>query len=31
VSAPVLARAIEYWRQVDKSLGDRIGAALRGG
>ncbi len=24
VSEPVLARAIEYWRNVDKSLGDRV-------
>ncbi len=31
VSAAVLARAIEYWRNVDKSLGDRIGAAVKGG
>jgi catalase len=29
VSRPVLARALEYWRKVDKDLGDRIGAGLK--
>ncbi|WP_424212019.1 catalase [Streptomyces sp. BI20] len=29
VSAPVLARALAYWRQVDKALGDRVAARLR--
>jgi catalase len=28
VSAPVLARAIDYWRKVDKDLGDRIAAGM---
>ena len=26
VSAPVLARALDYWRKVDKDLGDRLAA-----
>ncbi|MFI6145130.1 catalase [Streptomyces sp. NPDC051109] len=30
VSAPVLERAVQYWRNVDKALGDRIAAAVRG-
>ncbi|MFF3647687.1 catalase [Streptomyces sp. NPDC002181] len=30
VSAPVLERAVQYWRNVDKALGDRVAAALRG-
>ncbi|WP_053690319.1 catalase [Streptomyces sp. WM6372] len=29
VSAPVLERAVQYWRNVDKALGDRIAAAVR--
>ncbi len=29
VSEPVLARAFEYWRNVDKNLGDKIEAAVR--
>jgi catalase len=31
VSAPVLARALEYWRHIDKDLGDRIARAVGGG
>ncbi|MEV6576792.1 catalase [Streptomyces sp. NPDC051582] len=30
VSAPVLERAVQYWRNVDKALGDRVAAAVRG-
>jgi catalase len=29
VSEPVLLRAFEYWRNVDKQLGDRIEAGVR--
>ena len=29
VSEPVLARAFEYWRNVDKELGDQVEAAVR--
>jgi len=29
VSEPVLARAFEYWRNVDKDLGDRIESGVR--
>ncbi|MFF7633660.1 catalase [Kitasatospora sp. NPDC008050] len=29
VSEPVLERALQYWRHIDKSLGDRITAAVR--
>ncbi|WP_330181596.1 catalase [Nocardia sp. NBC_01503] len=29
VTAPVLARAFEYWRNVDKDLGDRIEAGVQ--
>ena len=29
VSEPVLQRAFQYWRNVDKSLGDKIEAAVR--
>ncbi|WP_280493544.1 catalase [Nocardia asiatica] len=29
VSAPVLERAFEYWRNVDKNLGDRVEAGVR--
>jgi catalase len=31
VSEPVLARAFEYWRNVDKDLGDRIEKGVRAG
>jgi catalase len=31
VSAPVLARALEYWRKVDRNLGDRIAAIMKDG
>lgn len=31
VSAPVLERALQYWRNVDKAVGDRIAAAVSGG
>ncbi|MET9882364.1 catalase [Streptomyces sp. NPDC006430] len=31
VSAPVLERAFQYWRNVDKTLGDRIATAVQGG
>ncbi|WP_272263519.1 catalase [Streptomyces xanthophaeus] len=30
VSRPVLERALQYWRNVDKDLGDRIAAAVPG-
>nr|WP_313774293.1 catalase [Mycobacterium sp.] len=30
VSGPVLERAFEYWRNVDKELGDRVEAAVKG-
>ncbi|GAA0247477.1 catalase [Cryptosporangium japonicum] len=29
VSEPILARAFEYWHNVDKSLGDRVEAGVR--
>jgi catalase len=29
VSQPVLERALEYWRNVDKVLGDRIAEAVK--
>ncbi len=29
VSAPVLERAFEYWRNVDKNLGDRVESGVR--
>ncbi|MDQ3715436.1 MAG: catalase, partial [Actinomycetota bacterium] len=29
VSEPILLRAFEYWRNVDKSLGDKIEAGVR--
>jgi catalase len=29
VSEPVLARAFEYWRNVDKDLGDRVESGVR--
>ncbi len=28
VSAPVLSRAFEYWRNIDKDIGDRIAASV---
>jgi catalase len=31
VTEPVLARAFEYWRNVDKDLGDQVEAAVRAG
>ncbi|WP_206504228.1 catalase [Streptomyces chrestomyceticus] len=31
VSRPVLLRALQYWRNVDKALGDRIAARVDGG
>jgi len=31
VSEPVLQRAFEYWRNIDKQLGDRIEQAVRNG
>jgi len=29
VTQPVLDRAFQYWRNVDKTLGDRIAAGVR--
>jgi catalase len=31
VSEPVLQRAFEYWRNVDKKIGDRIAQGVKGG
>ncbi|MHA5049122.1 catalase [Streptomyces sp. SD15] len=31
VSGPVLDRALQYWRNIDKQLGDRIAANFNGG
>ncbi|TKA02992.1 catalase [Actinacidiphila oryziradicis] len=31
VSAPVLQRALQYWRNIDKEIGDRIANAVNGG
>jgi catalase len=31
VTEPVLVRAFEYWRNVDKQLGDRIEEGVRAG
>jgi catalase len=31
VTEPVLQRAFQYWRNVDKSLGDQIESAVRTG
>jgi catalase len=31
VTEPVLQRAFQYWRNVDKSLGDQIESAARAG
>ncbi|NLU66625.1 catalase [Streptomyces sp. HNM0574] len=30
VSKPVLSRAVQYWRNVDKTLGDRVAAKVNG-
>jgi catalase len=30
VTEPVLARAIEYWRNIDQTVGNRIAEGLRG-
>jgi catalase len=30
VTEPVLARAIEYWRNVDQTVGDRIAKGVQG-
>ena len=30
VTEPVLERAFQYWRNVDKNLGDRVEAGVRG-
>jgi catalase len=30
VTEPVLQRALQYWRNVDKALGDKIEAGVRG-
>jgi catalase len=31
VTEPILQRAFEYWRNVDKDIGDRIEQAVRNG
>ncbi|GGW84555.1 hypothetical protein GCM10010341_00650 [Streptomyces noursei] len=31
VSRPVLDRALRYWRNIDKNLGDRIAKKVNGG
>ena len=31
VSEPVLERAFQYWRNVDKTLGDRVEEGVRAG
>ena len=31
VSEPVLERAFEYWRNVDKNIGDRVEKGVRDG
>ena len=31
MTEPVLQRAFQYWRNVDKNLGDRIEAGVRPG
>jgi len=28
VSEPILQRAVEYWRNVDKNLGDKIASGV---
>jgi len=30
VNEPVLGRAIEYWRNIDKTVGDRIARGVKG-
>jgi catalase len=30
VTEPVLARAFEYWRNIDKTVGDRIASGVKG-
>ena len=30
VKEPVLSRAIEYWRNIDKAVGDRIASGVKG-
>jgi len=30
VSEPVLKRAFEYWRNIDKEIGDRIAKGVQG-
>jgi catalase len=30
VTDPVLARAIEYWRNIDQTVGNRIAEGVRG-
>jgi catalase len=29
VSEPILARAFDYWRKIDKDLGDSIAAGMK--
>jgi catalase len=31
VSAPVLKRAFEYWRNIDREIGDRIARGMNAG
>ncbi len=31
VTEPVLERAFEYWRNIDKEIGDRIAKGVKGG
>jgi catalase len=31
VSEPVQERALQYWRNIDKNIGDRIAAKVNGG
>ncbi len=31
VTEPVLERALEYWRNIDKEIGDRIAKGVKGG
>jgi catalase len=31
VSEPVLERALGYWRNIDKGVGDRIADGVKGG
>jgi catalase len=30
VKEPVLSRAFEYWRNIDKTIGDRIAKGVKG-